>query len=57
MQHTDRVTPNVDSVSSSSQFDRRTVILGAGKVAAAGVAATLGALGTGEARAHGVAVQ
>ncbi|HEX5049244.1 MAG TPA: EthD family reductase [Gammaproteobacteria bacterium] len=55
--HTDRAEQNVHSASSSSQCDRRAVILGAGKVAAAGVAATLGTLTAREAHAEGVAGQ
>lgn len=60
MHTTDRTTPSAEGAeqpTSATQCDRRTVLLGAGKVAAAGVAATLGAAATGEARAEGVAGQ
>jgi uncharacterized protein (TIGR02118 family) len=49
-------TSSAASAESSTQCDRRAVLFGAGKVAAVGIAATLGAAGE-EARAEGVAGQ
>ena len=45
------------SIDSSTQCDRRAVLFGAGKVAAAGVAGTLGMAGASRAHAEGVAGQ
>jgi uncharacterized protein (TIGR02118 family) len=55
--HNDQLTSSAASAGSSSQCDRRAVLFGAGKVAAVGIAATLGAAATEEARAEGVAGQ
>jgi uncharacterized protein (TIGR02118 family) len=55
----ERPTPSADRAEqpASSQLDRRALMLGAGKVAAAGVAATLGAVSASEAHAEGVVGQ
>jgi len=55
--HSEQVTPSAGNARSPARCDRRTVIIGAGRVAAAGVATALGAATTGEARAEGTAGQ